>query len=65
MSDDDPTRLYTYEEWAALTSEERRASRRRRREAVDAARRAHNARRRLNDELTVERFGHNEYEADE
>lgn len=57
---DDPPRLYTFEEWAALTPEERRASRRRRREAVDRARREHNALRRLNDSLTVERFGHPE-----
>jgi hypothetical protein len=32
--------------------------RRERRAAVDRERVAHNARKRLNDELTVERFGH-------
>jgi len=57
---DDPGRLYTFEEWVALTPEERRESRRKRRAAVDRARVEHNARRRLNDALTVERFGHPE-----
>jgi hypothetical protein len=54
----DEPRLYTFAEWSDLTAEERREVRRERRAAVDRERVAHNARKRLNDELTVERFGH-------
>jgi hypothetical protein len=54
---ENPGRLYSFEEWVALTPEERREVRRERRAAVDRARAEHNARRRLNDALTVERFG--------
>lgn len=56
MSDQAP--LFTYEQWAALTEDERELWRAARAREVDAARREHEARQRLNDSLTVERFSH-------
>lgn len=52
MSDHQP-RLFTHDEWEALTDAERQWWREQRRRDVDAAR---EERQRLNDALTVERF---------
>jgi predicted Fe-S protein YdhL (DUF1289 family) len=52
-----PPRLFTTEEWAAMTDDEREAVWEKRRREVEAAREEHNARRALDDALTVERFG--------
>jgi hypothetical protein len=49
--------LFTHAEWCALTDAERRAWAARRIAEVEAAMAAHNARQRLNDSLTLERFG--------
>jgi hypothetical protein len=56
MSDHAP--LFTREQWEALTDDERELWRAARRREVDAARKEHDARKRLNDSLTVERFSH-------
>jgi hypothetical protein len=58
MTRDDPLRLYTAEEWAAMTEHDRELLREDRRRAVEHARREHEARRLLLDSLTAERFGH-------
>jgi len=57
MTDNEP-RLYTADEWAAMTQHDRALIAEDRRRAVEAARLAHNRRRELDDALTVERFGH-------
>lgn len=56
----DAPRLYTNDEWVAMTDDEREAAREERRRQVEAAREDHNARQRLLDQLTVERFGHHD-----
>jgi predicted Fe-S protein YdhL (DUF1289 family) len=49
--------LFTYLEWCALSDEERAQVLAQRRAQVEQAKREHDARQRLNDALTVERFG--------
>ena len=59
MSEHQP--LFTYDEWQAMSDAERAQWRDLRRMAVEQAQRDHQARRqRLNDSLTVERFGHDD-----
>jgi hypothetical protein len=50
--------LYSRAEWAAMSDAARGAVREFRRREVEAARVEHEARRRLLDDLTAERFGH-------
>lgn len=49
--------LYTGEEWAAMSEHDREVVAEARRREVERAREAHEARQRLLDELTRERFG--------
>lgn len=55
---DNPGRLYTAEEWAAMTEHDRDVVREDRRRAVERARAEHEARDAMVEALTVERFGH-------
>lgn len=50
--------LFTREEWAALTDDDRARWAQMRRNYVEKVQREHDARKRLNDSLTVERFSH-------
>lgn len=56
MSEQEP-RLYTGEEWEAMSEHDRAVVADYRRREVEAARAAHTARRDLLDDLTAERFG--------
>lgn len=56
---DDPPRLYTAAEWAAMSDHDRAVVAEDRRRAVEAARHDHDARRQLLDSLTAERFTRN------
>jgi hypothetical protein len=56
--DGEPLRLYSAEEWAAMSEHDRALVAEDRRRAVEHARQEHEARQRLLDSLTVERFGH-------
>lgn len=58
MSEQRQPFLFTGAEWAAMTEGEKAVVRAVRRREVEGAQAEHEARKRLNDSLTVERFGH-------